>query len=288
MLALLALWPQTMDEMGPRWVERVCTGERDVSGEKERMAGRAQTWIMASGEPERKKLEVGSTASAVTGWRCEVDVDTRRPEHICTAVSLLQGVGRGMCTNLPGQHAATLGAQQQHRVFGRQRNAVDALGERDNGLLVALVAAIHVHDGLVRLRRKDMRAAHRKPVLRRGALLEDMALRGQRLVLVQKNARVLGHACVRFGLRGNRRDELLGEHVGGDGGACGVQSSQPGDNFLESKTPLVTYSDRAEAVGWGGCSTPVRSHSHRSVPVSVRILSMQPTSACALCSFSPC
>jgi hypothetical protein len=39
---------------------------------------------MASGEPERKKLEEGSTAMDVTGWRCEVEVETRRPEQIYT------------------------------------------------------------------------------------------------------------------------------------------------------------------------------------------------------------
>jgi hypothetical protein len=82
MLALVELWPHTIDEMGPRWVDSVCTGVRDVSGEKDNMAGRAQTWTMASGEPERKKLEEGSTAMDVTGWRCEVEVETRRPEQI--------------------------------------------------------------------------------------------------------------------------------------------------------------------------------------------------------------
>ena len=68
--------------MGPRCVESVFTGEREVSGENERSDGSAQTCTMASGEPERKKLEVASTASEVTGWRCDVDVETSRPEHI--------------------------------------------------------------------------------------------------------------------------------------------------------------------------------------------------------------
>jgi hypothetical protein len=82
MLAVVELCPQTSPESGPRWVERVCTGERDVSGEKERIAGRFQTWTMESVEPERKKLDVGSTASDVTGWRWEVEVETNRPEQI--------------------------------------------------------------------------------------------------------------------------------------------------------------------------------------------------------------
>jgi hypothetical protein len=67
MLELLELCPQTMEVIGPRCVERVCKGERDVSGEKDRIDGRAHTCIMESGEPERKKLEVGSTAREVTG-----------------------------------------------------------------------------------------------------------------------------------------------------------------------------------------------------------------------------
>jgi hypothetical protein len=38
---------------------------------------------MESGEPERKKFDVGSTAMEVTGWRWDVEVDTMRPEQIC-------------------------------------------------------------------------------------------------------------------------------------------------------------------------------------------------------------
>jgi hypothetical protein len=69
MLAVLELCPQIIDEMGPRCVERVCTGDREVSGEKERIEDSAHTWIMASAEPERKKFEDGSTTIDVTGWR---------------------------------------------------------------------------------------------------------------------------------------------------------------------------------------------------------------------------
>jgi hypothetical protein len=82
MFALLELCPHAMEDIGPRWVESVCTGDREVSGEKERMAGSAQTCTMASEEPERKKLEDGSTAMQVTGWRWAVDVETSRPEQI--------------------------------------------------------------------------------------------------------------------------------------------------------------------------------------------------------------
>jgi hypothetical protein len=88
MFALLELWPHTIEDIGPRWVDRVCTGDRDVSGEKDRIAGSAHTCIIASEDPERKKFEEGSTAMEVTGWRCEVDVDTRRPEQICIALEI--------------------------------------------------------------------------------------------------------------------------------------------------------------------------------------------------------
>lgn len=81
--ALLELCPHAIDEMGPRCVDSVCTGVREVSGEKERIVGSAHTWTMASGDPDRKKLDEGSTARDVTGWRWAVDVETRRPEHIC-------------------------------------------------------------------------------------------------------------------------------------------------------------------------------------------------------------
>ena len=69
MLALLVLCPHTIDVMGPRCVDSVWIGEREVSGANDRMEGSAQTCTMESGEPERKKLDVGSTAREVTGWR---------------------------------------------------------------------------------------------------------------------------------------------------------------------------------------------------------------------------
>jgi hypothetical protein len=94
MFALLELCPQAIAATGPRWVERVWTGVRDASGEKDRMAGSAHTWTMASGEPERKKLDEGSTARDVTGCRCDVDVETRRPEQIC---AVLEADMRAIC-----------------------------------------------------------------------------------------------------------------------------------------------------------------------------------------------
>jgi hypothetical protein len=81
MLALLELCPQAMDDIGPRWVERMWVGEREASGEKDKIEGRVHTCIMESEDPERKKFEVGSTAIDVTGSRWEVEVETRRPEY---------------------------------------------------------------------------------------------------------------------------------------------------------------------------------------------------------------
>lgn len=89
MFALLELCPQAMDEMGPRWVDSVCTGVLEVSGEKDRTAGSVHTWTMASDDPERKKLDDGSTARDVTGWRWAVDVETRRPEQIYGMLEML-------------------------------------------------------------------------------------------------------------------------------------------------------------------------------------------------------
>ena len=88
------------------------------------------------------------------------------------------------------------------------------LRERHDGLLVRLLAAIHVHQRLSRLRRKHVRAAHSQSVGRRCALLEDMALGGQRLVFVHEYASVFGDARVGLGRRRNRRDKMLGEHCG--------------------------------------------------------------------------
>jgi hypothetical protein len=88
MLAVVELWPHASPVMGPRCVDNVWAGDRDASGEKERIEVRFQTWIMASDEPERKKLDVGSTAMDVTGWRWDVEVDIKRPEHICTKIRI--------------------------------------------------------------------------------------------------------------------------------------------------------------------------------------------------------
>ena len=44
--------------------------------EKDSRLGSDQTWTLASGDPDRIKLVVGSTASEVTGCRCDGDEET--------------------------------------------------------------------------------------------------------------------------------------------------------------------------------------------------------------------
>jgi hypothetical protein len=91
---------------------------------------------------------------------------------------------------------------------------VYALGEGHHGLLVALVSAIDVYNGLVRLRREYVRAAHGYAVRRSGTLLEDMALGGQRLVLVDENACILGDARVWLRRGRNGSYEVFSQHAG--------------------------------------------------------------------------
>jgi hypothetical protein len=69
-----------------------------------------------------------------------------------------------------------------------------------------------VDDGFLGLRREDVCAAHSNAILGSRALLEDMSLRSQRLILVYKNALVLRYACV--WLRGARNGghKLFGKH----------------------------------------------------------------------------
>jgi hypothetical protein len=117
-------------------------------------------------------------------------------------------------TDLPRQHASTLGAQQQHRLLRRECDAVDALWEGHHGLLVALFPAVDVDDGLVCLRGEYVRAAHCNAVGRSRAPLEDMSLSGEWLELVHKDARVFGDASVRLRRRRYGGHELFRQHGG--------------------------------------------------------------------------
>jgi hypothetical protein len=120
-------------------------------------------------------------------------------------------------TDFPSQHSSALGAQQQHRVLGRKRNAMDPLRKRHKSFLAALFPAVDVHDGPAFLGGKDMRSAHGEPMPRRCALLEDLALGSQWLVLVDEDARIFGDARIRLCVGGYRGDEVLGEHGRGRG-----------------------------------------------------------------------
>ena len=44
--------------------------------EKERSEGMDQRWMLESGEPESRKLQVRSTARRVVGWRWACGVET--------------------------------------------------------------------------------------------------------------------------------------------------------------------------------------------------------------------
>ena len=217
MLALLQLCPQAMDDMGPRWVESVCMGEREASGEKESIDGSAHTCIMASEEPDRKKLEEGSTTMHVTGWRWDVEVETSRPEQIWNTHIYISMFPRCSCriratTNLPRQYPPALGAQQQHAVLGGKGNAMYPLWKRHQRFLVALFSAVNMDNRLVRLRGKNVRAAHSNAIWRSCALLEDMSLGDQWLELVDENAGILGDAGIWLGRGRYGGHKLFGEH----------------------------------------------------------------------------
>jgi hypothetical protein len=92
MLLLLVLWPTAMQVIGPVWFEKVRIGElagdtspwppADGGLENEMRPGKDQTCILASSEPDRMKLFVGSMTSEMMGCRCEAGVETCLPEHI--------------------------------------------------------------------------------------------------------------------------------------------------------------------------------------------------------------
>ena len=63
-----------MGEKGSGWLGSVPDGT-----ENERSDGIDQTWIFESRDPERRKLDVGSTARQVVTWRWDCGVDTWRP-----------------------------------------------------------------------------------------------------------------------------------------------------------------------------------------------------------------
>ncbi len=70
---LLELWPNTMAVIAARWFERDLRGENGGycpfsladEAENESIPGMDHRWIVESVEPDRAKLEVGSTARHV-------------------------------------------------------------------------------------------------------------------------------------------------------------------------------------------------------------------------------
>ena len=77
MFLLPELWPNTMAVIAARWFESDLKGENGRSwplsladeAENESRPGIDQTCMFESVEPDRKKLEVGSTARHVVDWR---------------------------------------------------------------------------------------------------------------------------------------------------------------------------------------------------------------------------
>jgi hypothetical protein len=98
---------------------------------------------------------------------------------------------------------------------------VYALWEGHNGFLVALFSAVYVHNGLLRLRSEYMRAAHGNAIRRGCTFLKDMALGGQRLVLVDKDARVLGDARIWLRRRRDGGYEVFRQHAACEYVCCG-------------------------------------------------------------------
>lgn len=79
-LARLGLWPNWSALIGARWSENVWRGENgrgwlgslvddDDDARNESNDGIDQKWIFESGDPDRRKFDVRSTAKHVVGWR---------------------------------------------------------------------------------------------------------------------------------------------------------------------------------------------------------------------------
>jgi hypothetical protein len=89
---------------------------------------------------------------------------------------------------------------------------MNTFGERNYSFLVALLSAVHMDNGLLRLRGKNVRIAHSNAVGRSRTLLEDMSLSSQWLMFVDEDTRILRDTRVRFRRRGYRGYELFGQH----------------------------------------------------------------------------
>lgn len=85
----LELWPKARALMVARWFEREWSGEKgsgwlesvDEEARNDSRDGMDQRCMLESGDPDRRKFDVGSTARHVVGWRWDCGVDTWRPVH---------------------------------------------------------------------------------------------------------------------------------------------------------------------------------------------------------------
>jgi hypothetical protein len=94
------LCPTASDVMAARWFENVrmgefgaCRSRPDGSFVNERMSTKDQTWTLASEEPDKMKLSLGSTTREVTGLRWDAVVATCRPVHVYNSL-LLEFLGQ--------------------------------------------------------------------------------------------------------------------------------------------------------------------------------------------------
>lgn len=183
--------------------------------ENDSSRGSNQTWILASEDPDRMKLEVGSTANDVTGCRCDGEVETWRPVQVYirrqSAMQHSRPFGRGPAY-LPQDQPSALRPQHQDLsvVATTKRDAADSFGEWDGRLLASSLPAVHVDDSLLRLRSKHMRCAHGQAVGRGGACLEAGPEDRRRLQRLDADADIFERGgCGGVGGRQRRRNEAF-------------------------------------------------------------------------------
>lgn len=115
-------------------------------------------------------------------------------------------------TDLP-QDGPSLGRTQRQYPIIEQADAVNALGEGDQGLLLACVPRVDVDDRLVRLCGEDVGGIGRQAVGPRRALLEGGRDGGDGLQFVHVDAIVLGDGGVGWlALGQDCGDEAFGQH----------------------------------------------------------------------------
>lgn len=197
--------------MAARWFESVCMGENGSGklgsltdgAEKDSNEGIDQSWRLESEDPDSRKLEVGSTARHVVGWRwaCGVDIWRPVPSYLYWSAYMLPDcmIAISQMTYLPQNHPSAICTQHEHsRAVGspRKSNAVRSFWERDHGLLITILPAVDMDHGFFSLRGEYMRCADRHAIGIRGAFLEagDQGRLGLEVVKVYAN--VLGYSSL--------------------------------------------------------------------------------------------